>query len=501
MIPPNFFASSRQHQPRPQSINKLSEMERFNPKRVFSTHENDIDTELKLFHENISQPFDDADTIHDCGCAALSILQFYPDESLRLAHSRLHAYPFRDVPACWRRLYCEASLWKAYMTLRDLLLKQSVSSEILETSLSAIVSTLDMCLIMSGASERHDLVQRLIEMIAGALQSDCVNDKHRDKKRKTGEHSKANNAFSSFTPSESPRLSHPISRKTNFSLPSFQTYLTTSRKQNKVDGPRPLILSEAASNWPAITDRLWSDPSYLLSTAAKGYRIVPVEVGSAYTDDDWGQKLMPFGKFLEKYMLQNTKEKGYLAQHDLFDQIPALMRDICTPDYCYSRPEASSETDDDEEEEPESGIRLNMWMGSAHTVSPAHTDPHHNIFVQVVGYKYVRLFPPSASMFPVGTQNGIDMSNTTQVDVAEAMRVFEGWKGWDGHDVKDKDPIECEMDDNELREEFLERWPDFDKAKFEEGILGPGDCLYIPKGWWHYVRSLSPSISVSFWWN
>ncbi len=32
-------------------------------------------------------------------------------------------------------------------------------------------------------------------------------------------------------------------------------------------------------------------------------------------------------------------------------------------------------------------------------------------------------------------------------------------------------------------------------------VLAPGECLYIPRHCWHYVRSLSPSFSVSFWWG
>ncbi|KXJ67801.1 hypothetical protein RP20_CCG010855 [Aedes albopictus] len=29
--------------------------------------------------------------------------------------------------------------------------------------------------------------------------------------------------------------------------------------------------------------------------------------------------------------------------------------------------------------------------------------------------------------------------------------------------------------------------------------LRRGEVLYIPPGWWHYVESLAPSFSVSFW--
>jgi len=45
-----------------------------------------------------------------------------------------------------------------------------------------------------------------------------------------------------------------------------------------------------------------------------------------------------------------------------------------------------------------------------------------------------------------------------------------------------------------------ERFPEFSKAPYFECILNEGEMLYIPEKWWHYVRSLSVSFSVSFWW-
>lgn len=60
---------------------------------------------------------------------------------------------------------------------------------------------------------------------------------------------------------------------------------------------------------------------------------------------------------------------GYLAQHSLLDQIPALAADICTPDYC-TLGEGKMQS-------------VNAWLGPAGTVTPLHHDPHHNLLAQV----------------------------------------------------------------------------------------------------------------------
>ena len=47
----------------------------------------------------------------------------------------------------------------------------------------------------------------------------------------------------------------------------------------------------------------------------------------------------------------------------------------------------------------------------------------------------------------------------------------------------------------------LARFPDFEGLPFLDTILSEGQMLYIPPEWWHYVRSVSISFSVSFWWS
>ncbi|KAF2749658.1 Clavaminate synthase-like protein [Sporormia fimetaria CBS 119925] len=323
-------------------------------------------------------------------------------------------------------------------------------------------------------------------------------------------------------PEQQPALRHPIPRipSSVLTLQKFESKLSTPTTQT------PTIITSAIDFWPALNSptRSWSHPSYLLSRTLNGRRLVPIELGRTYTDSDWGQKILSFGDFIYSYMFsslptspnhstrneENTqpKQTAYLAQHDLFTHLPSLRADISIPDYCYVSlptppwvPENISSLSTPVPPKLETPL-LNAWFGPAGTISPLHTDPYHNILAQVVGYKYVRLYAPGQTryMYPRGKdERGVDMGNTSSVDLDEVGSVFGevgiwGVDGWSGEQGRVR-AVE------EKRRKLHERFPGFVEAEYVECVLGPGDCLYIPVGWWHYVRSLTPSFSVSFWFN
>jgi len=166
-------------------------------------------------------------------------------------------------------------------------------------------------------------------------------------------------------------------------------------------------------------------------------------------------KLMTFQRFLETYVDKDNSQ-GYLAQHSLFDQIPSLASDAPLPDYAFVGPTHSD-------------VARLVWIGPRGTVSPLHTDPYDNVFAQIVGQKYVRLYSTSedSRLYPFPEL----LTNTSQV----ASDITQGA-------VVDR-----------------ERFPLFEGATYLEGVVEAGDILYIPKLWWHFVKSLTRSISISHW--
>lgn len=308
-----------------------------------------------------------------------------------------------------------------------------------------------------------------------------------------------------------------------------------------------------------------------------------------------------FGDFYEEPRLpspilssiSDSTQTGYLAQHNLFAQIPSLRLDISIPDYCYIPPpppiacspffKAHSKKEIGGDTEELEDVMLNAWFGPAGTISPLHVDPYHNLLCQVVGSKYVRLYPPGARVWRRGVdidgrgeeakpsrmpertrseeeaekdggrrgshgddreaaaesekKEGIDMSNTSQIDIG----AFEGWDDVPEDELLDSDDqdqqplllpkspstkptsspattswaarytsaqLGAHLPPNFLSPErkkraqrYRKRFPNFEIEDYVDVVLEEGEMLYVPVGWWHYVRSLEVSFSVSFWWN
>lgn len=155
---------------------------------------------------------------------------------------------------------------------------------------------------------------------------------------------------------------------------------------------------------------------------------------------------------------------GYVAQQDLLSQIPTWSAQL-QPPLPHIKQLANSQY-----------WRRNYWIGPRDTFTPIHRDPYHNLFVQVVGSKRVHIFPPSVSDHLYISQDSVQ-KNTSLVP-SEDFLLDHGGRG---------------------------EYPGLEKAihhpQSRSVVLRPGDGLYIPRGWFHCVRSLSTSVSVNDWWT
>jgi hypothetical protein len=119
---------------------------------------------------------------------------------------------------------------------------------------------------------------------------------------------------------------------------------------------------------------------------------------------------------------------------------------------------------------PETGGR--MWLGNRTRVA-THFDVADNLAVVVAGRRRFLLFPPDQ----------VDNLYIGPLDFTLA-----------GQPVSLVDP----------RHPDLVKYPKFADAMAAAQVceLGPGDAIYIPSPWWHYVEALEPfNMLVNYWWR
>jgi hypothetical protein len=102
-----------------------------------------------------------------------------------------------------------------------------------------------------------------------------------------------------------------------------------------------------------------------------------------------------------------------------------------------------------------------FWLGPPGTKTPYHHDLTNNFMAQVMGRKLIKMVPLH--------------------DTAYVYNHVHCYSEVDGSAVD------------------YERFPNMKKAQLLECTIGPGDVLFIPIGWWHYVEGLGEAtVTMSY---
>jgi lysine-specific demethylase 8 len=211
---------------------------------------------------------------------------------------------------------------------------------------------------------------------------------------------------------------------------------------------RPVLVQGLIRQWPAAG---WTFDSLRAVAGDRPVKVLvnlPDRGGVLAGGQESYEKTMPFTEFLELASRPDLDAPCYLGYTRPADLIPGYDDAF---DFAALTPPDRYPTD------------TRLWIGSAGTCSGLHSDLKDNVFAQVHGRKRVILVPLRQThlVYPF-----IDNIVNSRVDP-----------------------------------EHLDagRFPRFARASVSTCVVGPGDVLYIPRGWWHYLRSESPSISINHW--
>lgn len=209
---------------------------------------------------------------------------------------------------------------------------------------------------------------------------------------------------------------------------------------------RPVVIERAIDHWPAL--KRWT-PDYLrrkVGDARIEYQGDRDSNPEFEIDGYSHKKAMPFSTFMDLIAAGGGNDAYITANNSAANRVALapLERDLGTIDNYLTR---------------EHGM---MWIGPAGTFTPLHFDLTNNLIAQIVGRKRVILLPPSES-----------------ARLHHGRHVFSAVR-----DLED--------------EARLALYPSAREARRFIVDLGPGDLLYSPIGWWHQVRALEFSVTLTY---
>lgn len=232
-------------------------------------------------------------------------------------------------------------------------------------------------------------------------------------------------------------------------LAAYQTITRQQFLDHHYAAHRPALIRGEMRDWPAL--RLWT-PDYLRQKV--GSAPIQYQGGRAAREDyernkDAHSREMPFDAYIDMITRDGVGNDAYITAYNNKlngAALKPLEDDLGFFDEILTKQVAHP-----------NGM---MWIGPADTFTPLHHDLTNNLLVQVVGRKRVILVSPDE--WP---------------NLYNDRHVFSM--------VKDLAAIE---------EPF--------EAAREVGALAfdmePGDALFIPIAWWHQVRSLDFSVSITY---
>lgn len=210
---------------------------------------------------------------------------------------------------------------------------------------------------------------------------------------------------------------------------------------------RPVIIVDVVDTWPARA-------KWCLDFFREQYGDETVTYQKGRSDVDYREAFIdhgvtgPFSEYIDLIAAGKITNDYYLIAHDrLLDRprFAPLLNDIGFDDRYFDGVDTHG--------------RVFFWLGPKGSITPMHRDLGNVYLAQIMGRKSIKLIP-STQMHrvynSVGYHSDVDFENYSQQD-----------------------------------------YPLLRDAHIAEVVINPGEMLFIPLGWWHHVKALDVSVSIT----
>ncbi|KAI0921861.1 hypothetical protein AcW1_004276 [Taiwanofungus camphoratus] len=129
---------------------------------------------------------------------------------------------------------------------------------------------------------------------------------------------------------------------------------------------------------------------------------------------------------------------------------------------------------------------VNLWIGDSASVTSIHSDPYENIYTVIRGAKHFTLLPPTEGWcleehtYPQARYTRSPVSSQLELELSDTTTPTVRWSSVTDPTVPGALPPEAHPIDITVR---------------------AGETLYLPAGWWHYVRQSEITIAVNYWYD
>ncbi len=213
-------------------------------------------------------------------------------------------------------------------------------------------------------------------------------------------------------------------------------------------GHRPVVLVDATATWPALGK--WTPAFFARTFARETIEVTTGREADPFYDRNFQahRRRMRMPAFIEQVLSAGKSNDLYMVSNNNTMKRPAfkkLLADVRPPPALF---------------EPVRASATSLWIGPAGTITPLHHDTTNILFCQLHGRKQIELVSPQ--------------------ETALLLDPVDGFYS----------PIDLDRGDAASH-------PALQSMLIQRVVVGPGDALFIPAGWWHRVTSLDVSISFS----